>query len=130
MSKLTIPDEYTIHVDSGDESNLTFTQSGELILENVTRGSKGRALVPDAGDMLTINYAKEFAGGVNIEGQVAMPDLGNLAAGTGGTDFVHVDSSGKLYKGGAQLTLPPVPAGLETDYVRIDPLTGKLYMKD
>ncbi len=129
MSTLTIPDDYTINVTGGHNSQLTFTQAGDLLLENPSRGSAGRALVPDAGDMLTINYGKEFNGGVQIAGQVKLPDVAPAPAGTG-TEILQVDANGVVYKADFQPAIPPVPTGLQTDYVRIDPLTGKLYRQD
>ncbi len=126
---LSTIDEFTVHVTNGHNSKLTFEQSGDLLLENTSRGSAGRALVPDAGDMLTINYGKEFTGGVKVAGQLTLPDVVATPAGAT-TQFLQIDANGVVTKGDFLQNIPPVPAGLQTDYVRIDPLTGKLYRQD
>jgi hypothetical protein len=63
--------------------------------DTAARGDGGRALSMTAGDMLTVNFAGDFAGGVRIEGAVAMP--GSLTVGT----KLSADVTAKQCSGGA-----------------------------
>jgi len=63
--------------------------------DTAARGDGGRALSLTASDTLTVNFAGDFAGGVRIEGAVAMP--GSVTVGT----TLSVGVSPKECSGGA-----------------------------
>jgi len=70
----------------GVSQNAVVCKTTDLILDSDERRSEGhkgnneqrRALVHNVGDKLTVNYALDYPGGVEIQGKVEMPGLANI----------------------------------------------------
>jgi hypothetical protein len=50
----------------GNAGHFTFNGAADLWLEYPNRGSGGRAMVHDGGNVLTLNYANDFTGGTRL----------------------------------------------------------------
>ncbi len=66
---------FLFSVSSGDVATLEFTSNADFRITNTSRGSGGRALVHDSNNVLTINYANDFSGGVKINGPLTVNGL-------------------------------------------------------
>jgi len=78
----------------GNAGHFTFNGAADLWLEYPDRGSGGRAMVHDGGNVLTLNYANDFTGGTRL-----------------GTSFLVKDDNaslqGKLEAKEVKVTLTP-----------------------
>lgn len=78
----------------GNAGRFTFNGAADLWLEYPNRGSGGRAMVHDGGNVLTLNYANDFTGGTRL-----------------GTSFLVKDDNaslqGKLEAKEVKVTLTP-----------------------
>ena len=87
--------------------NIT-SKGTDFKLYNATRAGTnvhiGRALAHDVGDRLTINYANDYTGGVNIKGIVTVPDQDAAAINAGGNRAVVT----KEYVDAADILLNPI----------------------
>jgi len=76
--KLTVNGGLTSFVVKNGENEFSYNGDADVILRSKGRPDKqgkfgGRALVQDTGNILAINYAGDFTGGVRIDGKVSTP---------------------------------------------------------
>lgn len=132
--------QYRIAVtDDGGGAWYGFNQHGDFILNNDKRKANGRALVPAGGNVLVINWAGDFAGGVSVASAMTVSDTltarKNLVVE--GTLIVkdltvtNLKVSNLTVTGSLNLSgLKAPPSGVSTDRLLIDPKTGTVYMAD
>lgn len=96
-TKIQSNGSFTVETNAGDKPTFTFNTAGDFIMDNPARKSSGRALVANVEDVLVINFAKDFAGGVHIDGLSRLVNLKTAPAGVNTFDIV-VDKDGNVYK--------------------------------
>ena len=106
-TQVNIPVDLNVNSDIFVNENI-ISKGTDFRLYNDTRAGtnvhSGRALVHNVGDRLTINYANDYTGGVNIRGIVTVPDQDDAAINAGGNRAVVT----KEYVDAADVSLNPI----------------------
>ncbi|WP_231121176.1 hypothetical protein [Epilithonimonas vandammei] len=63
----------------GDNDNYFSYNGADINLKAISRGTGGRALVHDGGNILTLNYDGDFTGGIKIAGSTFIKNNGNAS---------------------------------------------------
>ena len=99
-TKITSDGDIELQFTEGDGSSFKFGNQGDFYISNPQRSSDGRVIIVDQNDRLIINFANDFAGGVEINGLDLTSFFQGLQLAPAGVNTFDVvmDQFGNVYK--------------------------------
>ncbi|WP_443946637.1 hypothetical protein ACJVDH_05910 [Pedobacter sp. AW1-32] len=105
------------------EPKFEFNGAADVFLSYPPRGSGGRAIVHDGGNVLSLNYGGDFTGGTRIGNVTAIENNGGIRVGNAGA-YTNSRSSFNAYTSG--LDAQPNTGWIAADFGGADNTTDRL----